>query len=236
MLHGVDTAKKLVPTWEELATKNKGKFHVAKIDCTVEEALATRFGIRGFPTIKFYHDGQLYDYKNPRKVDAFEQFVATGYSEVKPSPFPSNPDRKKSEPEPEPEPQPDEVHALPIKIFEPVQEVVVLTGETFAEKTSVGPWFVKFYAPWCGHCKRLAPIWDELATKTNNQFNVARVDCTVEKSVCSAFNIRGYPTLKLIKDGQIFDYSGKREIDAFLTFLAPHINVDPQPSEVKEEL
>ena len=38
------------------------------------------------------------------------------------------------------------------------------------------------YAPWCGHCKKLAPTWDELATAAKGKFNVAKVDCTVEKS------------------------------------------------------
>lgn len=45
-------------------------------------------------------------------------------------------------------------------------------------------WFVKMYAPWCGHCKKLAPAWDELANKVKPQnINVAKVDCTAYK-VC----------------------------------------------------
>ena len=38
------------------------------------------------------------------------------------------------------------------------------------------------YAPWCGHCKKLVPTWEELATAAKGKFNVAKVDCTVEKS------------------------------------------------------
>lgn len=58
-------------------------------------------------------------------------------------------------------------------------------------------WFVKFYAPWCGHCKRLAPTWKELHLATKDQLNVGNVDCTSDdgKGLCSHYEIRGYPTL-----------------------------------------
>ena len=53
----------------------------------------------------------------------------------------------------------------------------------------------------CGHCKRLAPTWDELASDASLGANIAKVDCTVEKDICTANGVRGYPTLLFFKDG-----------------------------------
>jgi len=97
--------------------------------------------------------------------------------------------------------------------------VVILEDNNFYSKIKTGTWFVKFYAPWCGHCKSLAPTWDALAGKTAGQFNVAKVDCTIHRAVCSDFGVRGYPTLKLLKDGKAYAFSGQRTEEAFLTYV-----------------
>jgi len=110
-------------------------------------------------------------------------------------------------------------------------KVVDLTADTFEHYTqastgqTTGKWFVKFYAPWCGHCKHLAPVWDELAKivaeeDSNLQtFVIAKVDCTEHKAACTRFGVRGYPTLKLIANGQIYDYKGARKLDALTDYL-----------------
>jgi len=81
---------------------------------------------------------------------------------------------------------------------------------------------VKYYAPWCGHCKKLAPIWDELAEhyKDNENLVIAKFDATANEA--EGVEVRGYPTLIFYpKDNKKgVDYSGERELDNFKTWLA----------------
>merc|ERR1719334_2005197 len=80
--------------------------------------------------------------------------------------------------------------------------------------------FVKFFAPWCGHCKTLAPTWELLSTKFANKVKVAEVDCTQNRALCQRFKIDGYPTLMLFKDGQpVEQYSGGRDIKTLSNYL-----------------
>ncbi len=64
---------------------------------------------------------------------------------------------------------------------------------------SKGAGFVKFYAPWCGHCKTLAPRWIELASQLKGQVHVYEVDCEdgKNKGLCKQEGVKAYPTLKL---------------------------------------
>ena len=99
-------------------------------------------------------------------------------------------------------------------------EVAVLNAKTF--KSTIAPaeqvTFVKFFAPWCGHCKKMAPTWVDLAKDMAGDDNVviAEVDCTVDQSVCTDYGVRGYPTLKSFKGGvEIEKYAGGRDLAGF---------------------
>mmetsp|Transcript_51412 Transcript_51412/g.80362 ORF Transcript_51412/g.80362 Transcript_51412/m.80362 type:complete len:339 (-) Transcript_51412:68-1084(-) len=97
--------------------------------------------------------------------------------------------------------------------------VVDLTNEdaiSFDDKVQDGnhtPWFVKFYAPWCGHCKAMEPMWQQLAKKLKGKVRVAKVDCTVAKHLASDFDVDGFPTLKLISKAKVYEYNGDRDIN-----------------------
>jgi thiol-disulfide isomerase/thioredoxin len=54
----------------------------------------------------------------------------------------------------------------------------------------------KFFAPWCGHCKKLHPVWEQMgAAEMSGGVQVGRVDCTRERGLCAKYAIRGFPTL-----------------------------------------
>merc|ERR1712048_924858 len=87
------------------------------------------------------------------------------------------------------------------------KDVVILTDSTFDDQVinSEEPWIVEFYAPWCGHCQRLEPEWNEAATevkeKTGGKVKIAKVDCTTEQQIAQRFGIQGFPTIKIFNAG-----------------------------------
>lgn len=79
----------------------------------------------------------------------------------------------------------------------------------------------------CGHCKRLAPTWDELAVKFigNPNVKIAKVDCTLpdNKELCSEQEVDGFPTIFIYKEGDKLDeYNGSRLLDDLYQFVSKH--------------
>ena len=96
--------------------------------------------------------------------------------------------------------------------------MVVLTDSNFDELVmqSDDIWIVEFYAPWCGHCKRLEPEWNKAATELKGEVKVGKVDATVESSLGQRFAVSGYPTIKMFPGGKkqdklAEDYNGGRD-------------------------
>ncbi|CAK9017411.1 Protein disulfide-isomerase-like protein EhSep2 [Durusdinium trenchii] len=89
--------------------------------------------------------------------------------------------------------------------------------------------FIKFFAPWCGHCKRMKPAWDDLADKYKDSDSVviADVDCPANTALCSKYSVSGYPTVKYFKDGakEPTDYKGGRDLATLEKFVKDNLEV-----------
>lgn len=86
-----------------------------------------------------------------------------------------------------------------------------------------------FYADWCPHCKAAKPIWNEIKTeyenKTINGYSITftEIDCSEEtpevEKLMNQYSVEGYPTIKLLKDGQIIEYDAKPSKETLTKFL-----------------
>jgi protein disulfide-isomerase-like protein len=100
-------------------------------------------------------------------------------------------------------------------------KVIVLTDANFNKLTSKGKWFVDFYAPWCGWCQRLEPIWDKFAAQNKSSVNVAKLDVTANPKTAKKFGIGPVPSIKFMVNGKrVEDYKGERTVNDFRQFVA----------------
>jgi protein disulfide-isomerase A6 len=120
-------------------------------------------------------------------------------------------------------------------------DVVQLTEANFNALVmeSNEEWLVEFYAPWCGHCKNLAPEWETAATSLKSSgVRLGAVDATVEGGLASKYGVKGYPTIKVFpagKKGKAQDYQGPREANGIVSYalnLLEQSGVPPNTPQV----
>ncbi|KAI0544390.1 thioredoxin-like protein [Xylaria curta] len=192
--------KNLAPVYEELgqAFASSKDVQIAKVDADAEKALGKRFGIQGFPTLKWF-DGKSdkpEDYSGGRDLESLTKFIT------------------------------EKTGTKAKKVLQMPSQVEMLTDSTF--KKTIGSdkhVFVAFTAPWCGHCKNLAPIWETLAEDFINEPSVviAKVDAEAEnsKATANANGVTSYPTIKFFPKGstEAESYDGGRSEVELLEFL-----------------
>eukprot|EP00475_Leptophrys_vorax_P005924 TRINITY_DN1359_c0_g3_i1.p1 TRINITY_DN1359_c0_g3~~TRINITY_DN1359_c0_g3_i1.p1 ORF type:complete len:425 (+),score=47.03 TRINITY_DN1359_c0_g3_i1:56-1276(+) len=190
--------KRLAPEYEKLALmfRTTKDLVIAKVDCDAEKDLCQRFAVGGFPTIKWFpaQSTTPEDYSQQRSLEPLVEFI-----------------NKK----------------LGTKIVVPKvpSDVVELNMDNFDEVVldREKHVLVEFYAPWCGHCKSLAPTYERVASifKKERDVVVAKVDSSEHKFLAQRYKVSGYPTVwwfpKSNKDGE--EYEAGRELGHFVNYL-----------------
>ncbi|CAG2107549.1 unnamed protein product [Medioppia subpectinata] len=222
--------KSLVPEYTKAANALKGVVKVGAVDADAHNSLGSRFGVKGFPTIKIFGANKKtpVDYSGPRSsgglIDAaFKELRkvvdsrAGGGSSGGGSSGGSGGKRGGDK-----------------------KDVIELTDANFEEKVlkSDDLWLVEFFAPWCGHCKNLEPIWAEAATELKGKVKIGALDATAHTSTAGKYNIKGFPTIKVFgsgkKDGSAEDYEGGRAVNDIVNYALDKVSESAPPPEVNE--
>lgn len=221
--------------------ETESDFHFGTVDCTLYGDLCRDHKVRGYPTLQLWQNGEnLEEYKGKNRYDALTEYIhdklktltpSVGWNKGEDEEVEEEDDEAEEEEEPieeeeeqQHEDEQDTEEAEPLLILPNPEGTSVNLNEPKLREIAKGsvPWFIKFYAPWCGHCKALAPTWIELASQLRNQVNIGEVNCEALPSLCSEFGITGFPTLKMFQQGEPINYSGSRSLSSLLEFANAH--------------
>lgn len=215
--------QQLVPEYKKLATALKGVAKVGALNADEHKSIGGQFGVKGFPTIKIFGG-------NKRKPDDYNG-ERTALAMAKAA-----------------------VEAAKRKVTEALgggsggdeqgdsggDDVVTLTDDNFDRLVMNNKdntmWLVEFYAPWCGHCKNLAPHWAKAASKLKGTPGVklGALDATVHSSTAARYGIQGYPTIKWFTDGgkTVVDFDGGRTESDIVSWVQDRVITSIPPPEL----
>ncbi|KAI8093298.1 thioredoxin-like protein [Halteromyces radiatus] len=211
------------PTWKEF-TEEEAKWaatrniHFGTVDCMINGDLCKEHKVTGFPMIMLYQDGQYVDsFTGTRTKEALKEFLMEHYTTATTATTTTDTETIESTVSNGNDNEYSSVDNIKVN---PNGQSIDLDSDTLkkAKEQPNRPYFIKFYAPWCGHCQRLAPIWNQMALELKNQLDVGEVNCDIHRELCQQNQVDGFPTLKLFVNGQEHEYSGDRSLHSLLTF------------------
>lgn len=191
--------KNLAPEYELLgeAFDRETSVVIAKVDADQHRDLGSRFDVHGFPTLKFFPKGSKTpeSYEGGRTAEDLINYINGKVG--------TNARLKKP---------PSNVVAVTDSDF----DAVVINSDKHV--------LVEFYAPWCGHCKKLAPDYEKLANVYANEptVEIVKIDADAHKQNAGKYGVTGFPTLKWFGKDKKTDpeaYEGGRDVESFVNFI-----------------
>jgi len=191
--------KKLSPDYDvvgEAFSKEKGVV-VAKIDADKYKDIGGRFDVHGFPTLKFFPKGSTEPvaYEGGRSIDDLVTYI-------------------------------NNKAGTNARVKKAASNVVELTSANFDKIVldSSKDVLVEFYAPWCGHCKTLIPVYEKLANvyATESDIVIAKIDADGQKDIGGRYGVSGFPTLKWFGKNDKTSplaYESGRDLPAFVEYI-----------------
>ena len=229
--------KALAPEYRKAAKALNGIAKIGAVDCDKEQALAQKYGVKGFPTLKVFAQDKKTptDYQGARTAQGIVDGMLETYRQVA--------NRRlggKGGGSARPSSGGGQQGGGEDSFGYASSASVVLTEDNFEQTVmqSKGAWLVEFYAPWCGHCKALAPEWTRAAGELSGKFNLGAVDATQHQSLAGRYGVRGYPTIKYFPPGDKSqdpeDYNGGRtasDITAWASLKLEESGWEPEVNE-----
>lgn len=226
--------KNLVPEYKKVASAVKGVAKIGAVDGTSPgaEDLMKKYSVQGFPTLKFFGANKRSpkDYEGQRTSDAMisevvkqvgrmvkERTKGSGGGSTKSSGSSQRSGGSKRS----------------------TSAVVELTDTNFNALVmeSQDMWLVEFFAPWCGHCKNLAPEWESAAKQLKGSVQVGAVDATEHTALASKYGVKGYPTIKVFPPGpkkKARDYQGPREAAGIVSYALQLLDESGVPPSIPQ--
>lgn len=215
--------KKLEPEYEKAAaafSNDPGRVLIGKVNADENKELGRRFGVRGYPTLKWFPFNSLEpeDYKGGRDAESIVKFInekTDGLGKIKGA----------------------KPAAPPV--------AVQLNADNFDKivKDEDKNVLVEFYAPWCGHCKNLAPVYEAVAKIFENDDSCViaqmNADEDTTRPIASQYGVSSFPTLKFFprgSDKKGIDYGGGRTEENFISWLNTNCGLHRLPTGALNDL